>query len=637
MRSNTSDLLAGPVLDRTRSGAVRAGLVLGAGLAGGAIWLALSGSLLGAVGWTVGIAVLGSWVITNGRLLEAARTRLARMTRLTALGQLMVTSLDYREVLHSVTTAALDLLAADTARLWVLDEDAGRLRLAACAEQGAPAARRPAVADLAAGSGLVGWVVDRRRERYTPDLVREPLLTGQERTTAAGHTSQLAVPLVVGERAVGALVVLTRGKRVFTPEERELLGLFAAQAAAALQNARLYLRAQQAYDELARTQAQLTHAQKMEAVGRLAGGVAHDFNNLLTIIVGRAELVLDALPPEHPAREHADQIERASTRGAGLTHQLLAFSRQQVLRPRVLDLNAAVVELERMLGRMIGEDVHLELELEAGLGPVLADASQVEQVLMNLAVNARDAMPRGGRLTFRTTSGELDGGAAERLAMPAGSCVVVEVRDTGIGMDEATRLRIFEPFFTTKEPGKGTGLGLATVYGIARQSGGAIEVESVPGQGTTFRLFLPRVDPAERPDLPLAPVGDSDTGDETILLLEDETDVREMAERQLTARGYRVLAAAKCGEALELAERHDGPIDLLLTDVILPQMSGPEVAARLSVLRPAAKVLYVSGYTDDALGEHGVLGPGIAFLAKPFTSARLGRKVREVLDDRSES
>jgi signal transduction histidine kinase/ActR/RegA family two-component response regulator len=625
MRSDTLSL-ARSVTDRTRF----AGLVLGAGLVGGAIWLALSGSLPGALGWTAGIGFLGSWLILTR---FAGPPAVATTSR--ALGQHVVTSLDYREVLHSVTAGALDLLGTDAARLWVLDEDAGRLRLAASQEQGARAARPPAVADLAAGSGLVGWVVERRRERSTPDLLREPLLTGQERATAAGHTSQLTVPLVAGERAVGALVVLTRGARVFTPEERELLGLFAAQAAAALQNARLYLRAQQAYEELARTQAQLTHAQKMEAVGRLAGGVAHDFNNLLTIIAGRVELVLDELAPGHPARDHAEQIERASVRGAGLTNQLLAFSRQQVREPRALDLNAAIVELERMLGRMIGEDVHVELELEAGLGRVLADASQVEQVLMNLAVNARDAMPRGGRLTFRTTSVELDAGAAERLAMPAGPCVVVEVSDTGVGMDEATRLRVFEPFFTTKEPDKGTGLGLATVYGIVRQSGGAIEVESVAGQGTTFRLFLPCADPAERLEPPPpAPVGEADTGDETILLLEDETGVREMAERQLTVRGYRVLAVAKCAEALELAEQHDGPIDLLLVDVVLPQMSGPEVAARLGTLRPAAKVLYVSGYTDEALGEHGVLAPGIAFLAKPFTSAQLGRKVREVLDDR---
>jgi signal transduction histidine kinase len=575
--------------------------------------------------------------ITNGRLFESARTRLARMTRLTALGQLMVTSLDYREVLLSATTAALDLLAADTARLWVLDEDAGRLRLAACEERGEPAARPPSVAELAAGAGLVGWVVDRRRERYTPDLWREPLLTAEERITAAGHTSQLAVPLVVGERAVGALLVLTRVPRTFTPEERELLGLFAAQAAAALQNARLYQRAQQAYDELTRTQQRLTHAQKMEAVGRLAGGVAHDFNNLLTVIAGRSELLLEELAPEHPSRDHAEQIERASARGAGLTHQLLAFSRQQILRPRVLDLNAAVVELERMLGRVIGEDIHVELDLDAGLGRVLADPSQVEQVLMNLAVNARDAMPRGGQLTFRTRSAAIDAAAAERLAMPAGPCVLLEVRDTGVGIDEATRLRIFEPFFTTKESGKGTGLGLATVYGIVRQSGGAVEVESEPGQGTAFRLFLLCADPVERPAQPPAVIGGPDTGDETILLLEDEAGVREMAERQLTARGYRVLAVAKCTDALELAERLDGPIDLLLTDVVLPQMSGPEVAARLGALRPGVKVLYVSGYTDDALDGHGVLGPGISFLAKPFTSAQLGRKVREVLDDPSAS
>jgi signal transduction histidine kinase/CheY-like chemotaxis protein len=429
--------------------------------------------------------------------------------------------------------------------------------------------------------------------------------------------------------AVLAWGTLRRERRLrrLSAEVERLEATLAAQA-------RDLARASAEADQRAR---ELTQSQKMEAIGRLAGGVAHDFNNLLTVISGRAELLLDELPPEHPSRDHAEQIERTSARGAGLTHQLLAFSRQQVLRPRVLDLNATVVELEKMLGRVIGEDVHVELRLEAGLGRVLADASQVEQVLMNLAVNARDAMPRGGRLTFRTASARLDAGAAERLAMPAGPCVVLEVQDTGTGMDEATRLRIFEPFFTTKEAGKGTGLGLATVYGIVRQSGGAIEVESASGAGTTFRLFLPCVDAAERPVLPPAAAGDPDTGDETILLLEDEGSVRELAERQLTDRGYRVLAVAKCAEALELAEQHDGPIDLLLTDVVLPQMSGPEVAERLGVLRPAVKVLYVSGYTDDALGGHGVLGPGIALLTKPFTSAQLGRKVREVLDGRSAS
>ena len=570
--------------------------------------------------------------ITNGRLFEAARMRLARMTRLAALSQLMVTSLDYREVLHSVTTAALELLAGDTARLWVLDDEAGRLRLAACEERGAGVEAAPLVADIPAGSGLVGWVVAHRTKRYSPDLLRDLFLSRQERVTAAGHTSQIAVPLVVGERPLGALVVLTRARRTFTPEEQELLELFASQAASALENARLYLRAQQAHDALARTQRQLTQAQKLEAVGRLAGGVAHDFNNLLTVIQGRVELVLDELPPDHPVRGHADLIQRTGERAAALTHQLLAFSRRQILRPRVLDLNAVVAELEKMLGRVIGEDVEVELELGAELGRVKADASQIDQVLMNLALNARDAMPRGGRLTIRTVNVGLEAAAAERLGAPPGHYVMLEVRDTGVGMDEATRLRMFEPFFTTKAPGKGTGLGLATVYGIIQQSGGHVEVDSAPGRGASFRIFLPRVTEPVELEATTARPARVRAGTETVLLLEDEAEVRAMVRAMLVGQGYRVLEAEQGVEALEIAERENGPIDLLVTDVVMPQQSGPELARRLVARRPQTRVLYISGYPDDALGEHGVLHPGVAFLAKPFTAAELARKVREVLD-----
>ncbi len=568
--------------------------------------------------------------IKNGRLFEAAQTRLARMTRLAALSQLMVSSLDYRQVLHFVTTAALDLLGGDTARLWVVDEDAGLLRLASSEEREALRDRTSAVAELPVGRGLVGWVVAHRTKRYSADLLRDPLLSAQERATAGGQTSQIAVPLVVGERALGALVVMTKARRAFGPEDEELLELFASQAAAALENARLYQRTQQAYDELAQAQQQLTHAQKMEAVGRLAGGVAHDFNNLLTVIRGRAEQMLERLPPEHPLRRHADLIHRTGDRAAALTQQLLAFSRRQLMQPEVLDLNAVVGDMERMLRRVIGEDVAIEIVPERALGRVRADASQIEQVVMNLAVNARDAMPRGGTLTIRTANAEA---AAREAGVPGGRYVALEVRDTGVGMDAQTRQRIFEPFFTTKEPGKGTGLGLATVYGIVAQSGGHIEVETAPGRGAAFRIYLPRVDAPD--DAPVAAVAAADAagGSETLLLLEDERDVREMAAEILTGQGYEVLGAARCVEALGLAERHEGPIQLLVTDVVMPEMSGPEVASRLVALRPDLKVLYVSGYADDALGQHGVLEPGVAFLPKPFTSRELARKVREVLDD----
>ena len=506
--------------------------------------------------------------ITNGRLFEAARTRLARMTRLTALGQLMVTSLDYREVLHSVTTAALDLLAADTARLWVLDEDAGRLRLAACEEQGAAAARPPAAADLAAGSGLVGWVVDRRCERYTPDLLREPLLTGEERTTATGHTSQLAVPLVVGERAVGALVVLTRGKRVFAPEERELLGLFAAQAAAALQNARLYLRAQQAYDERDRSQAQLAQAQKLEAVGRLAGGVAHDFNNLLTVIAGRARALLDELPPGHSG-PRARGPDRAHQRPRGQPHAPAPCLQPPAGPP------APGAGPERG-GRGAGADARARDRRRrprragprGGLSPVLADGSQVGQVLMNLAVNARDAMPRGGRLTFRTTSER-----SRRDARPSGSrCPRAPA--------SCSRWAIPAPGWTRRPgsasssrssrprgPARARGSGWPRSTGSSSRAAAPSRSRARPGGAPRSRLFLPQAESAARPEPSPAPVGGADAGHETIVLLEDETDVREMAARQLIARGYRVLGAAKGTEALELAARHDGPIHLLLTDV----------------------------------------------------------------------
>ena len=379
-------------------------------------------------------------------------------------------------------------------------------------------------------------------------------------------------------------------------------------------------------------EAQLRQAQKMEAVGRLAGGIAHDFNNLLTAILGSADLLLDTLSPDAPEREDLDEIRKAANRAADLTRQLLAFSRQQVLAPQVLDMNALVANLEKLLRRLIGEDVELRTVLAPDLGAVRADPGQLEQVIVNLAVNSRDAMPQGGQLTIETANVEFDEAyAAEHFPAEPGSYVLLAVTDTGTGMDAQTKSHIFEPFFTTKEKGKGTGLGLATVYGIVKQSDGYIWVYSEPGHGTSFMIYLPRVPDAPGPVRPAFEPSASARGSETVLAVEDDEMVRALIRRMLETRGYTVLLASHGDEALRLLERHPGCIDLLMTDVVMPGMSGRDLADRVAELRPSIKVLYLSGYTDDAIVRHGVLEPGIAFLQKPFTADRLARRVREVL------
>src|SRR2546421_3075940 len=379
-------------------------------------------------------------------------------------------------------------------------------------------------------------------------------------------------------------------------------------------------------------EAQFRQAQKMEAVGRLAGGIAHDFNNLLTAILGSADLLLDTLAPDAPEREDLEDIRKAAKRAADLTRQLLAFSRQQVLAPQVLDVNELVANMEKLLRRLIGEDVELRTALASGLGAVKADPGQLEQVIVNLAVNARDAMPQGGRLTIETGNVELDQAYAEQhFPAQPGPYVLLAVSDTGTGMDAATLSRIFEPFFTTKEKGKGTGLGLATVYGVVKQSGGYIWVYSEPGQGTSFKVYLPRVAEAPEPARPDVAAAAPLRGSETVLLVEDDEMVRNLTRRMLAGRGYTVLTASRGEDAMGVVERHAGSIDLLVTDVVMPGMSGRALAQRLLAMRPGLKVLYLSGYTDDAIVHHGMLEPGVAFLQKPFSADVLARKVREVL------
>ncbi|MBI5369384.1 MAG: response regulator [Planctomycetes bacterium] len=378
---------------------------------------------------------------------------------------------------------------------------------------------------------------------------------------------------------------------------------------------------------------QLRQAQKMEALGRLAGGVAHDFNNILTAITGYSELILARLRERDPLCKDVEEIRRASERAASLTRQLLAFSRRQILRPVVLDLNAAVRDMERLLLRVLGEQVSLVVALEAQAAPIKADLSQIEQVLLNLAVNARDAMPGGGTLTLSTETIEVR--PSDRRSPPghpAGDCVRLLVADTGSGLSPAAQNHLFEPFFTTKDPGQGTGLGLSTVYGIIHQSGGSITVRSEAGKGCVFTILFPRAQGAIEPARQKTSVIKAPRGTETILLTEDEAPVRNLVAQVLERCGYTVIAAQNAGEALLLSERHAGPIHLLLSDVVMPHVGGPVLAERLLGLRPDLAVLYVSGYTEEEILSHGIGTQAPAFLAKPFTPATLARKVREVLD-----
>ena len=380
---------------------------------------------------------------------------------------------------------------------------------------------------------------------------------------------------------------------------------------------------------------QLRQAQKMEAVGMLAGGVAHDFNNLLTIITGYSQLILNNLGPHDPNRQSAEQIMKAGERAATLTRQLLAFSRRQVLQPKVLDVNRLIGTLTAMLRRLIGEDIDLQLVLRDALGQVNADPGQLEQVLMNLVVNARDAMPNGGTLTIETANVDLDESYTRtRVALKTGPYVMIAVSDTGTGMDEATKAHAFEPFFTTKGPGRGTGLGLSTVFGIVRQSGGAVDMYSAPGKGTSAKVYLPRIDQPELVELE-ARRAKTTKGSETILIAEDDEMVRSLVKETLVGHGYRVLDAAGPVEAQKISETWRGTIHLLITDVVMPKINGCDLAARLNKRRSDMKVLYMSGYTDGAVVNNGILQKEVAFLQKPFTPGGLAEKVREVLENKT--
>lgn len=460
-----------------------------------------------------------------------------------------------------------------------------------------------------------------------------------------GIHSLLLVALRVRGESLGllALVRFTPGSPPFNESDRDVAQALADHAALAISNARLLRSAMQELAEreraeaaLRKTEEQLRQSQKMEAIGRLSGSVAHDFNNLLSVILSYADLVLSDLKPIDPLRADIESIRRAGEKAADLTLQLLAFSRQQVLAPRLVDLNEVLRESERMLHRLLGEDIQIDTHYARSLSPVKVDPSQIDQVLLNLIINARDAMPEGGRLTIETREVELDESYTnEHFGVTSGPHVMLAVSDTGIGMEKQVQARIFEPFFTTKAVGKGTGLGLSTVFGIVKQSGGNIWVYSEPGGGTTFKIYLPVAAGVSEPEPTAAPEPATLQGTETILLVEDQDEVRRVAQTILRRYGYHVIEARNAGEALLSCERHPRTIHLLLTDVVMPQLSGRELAARLLLVRPDMKVLYMSGYTENVIVHHGILDSGIAYLQKPIVPEMLARRVREVLDSRA--
>lgn len=448
---------------------------------------------------------------------------------------------------------------------------------------------------------------------------------------------------VIQERGVDLPLIVVSGKI----KDSEALAALKAGAADHMTRSNLMrlnaavereIRAARQRRDRVRLEEQFRQAQKMEAVGRLAGGVAHDFNNLLTVITGYSDLLLSSRDLKDSQRTALEEIRRSAERGGALTHQLLSFSRRQPLEPRTLHINDLILQVEKMLKRLIGEDIELITLPAAPEDVVEADAGRLEQVIMNLVVNARDAMPDGGQLTLETGSIQLhESFSAKQLGVRAGQYVTISVTDTGIGMDEDTLAHLFEPFFTTKNPGRGTGLGLATAYGIIRQSGGAITFFSELGKGTTARIFLPAAVDKSLATAPDAVTTTPSMGAETILLVEDEARVRKLIVGVLSARGYTVIEATRGKEAIRLCREHKGRIDLAVVDVVMPEMSGPDLIKQLAPLCPGLRVLYISGYTDEAIVHHGIQESGGAFLQKPFLPDVLARKVRELLDKRSNS
>jgi len=598
--------------------------VLSLGYEGSRIFTEREHRLLSAFGDQAAIA------LSNARFVGELKMRQARLEALLELSRQLSRIQPVTSLVTALAEACGHLLGTDSVGIRLVEGD--ELVLAGAYGDAKQMMSKPR---LKIGESFTGRVAASGEPLQIMDPENDSRLTPEHRgpIRGMGYRAWLGVPVKAGERILGVLSIRTKRSDGFSTEDMALMTTLAAQAAVALENSRLYQETRRALDELSQTQAQLTQAQKMEAIGQLAGGIAHDFNNLLTVISGRSHLFLDGATDGSPGRRDVQLIAETADRAAALTHQLLAFSRKQVLQPTTLDLNAVIGELAPMLRRLIGE--HIELVIVPGgmLGWVTADPGQFQQVVMNLAVNARDAMLEGGTVRIETENRDLHEGIQHGQGqIPPGRYVGLVVHDTGNGMDAVTLTRIFEPFFTTKEPGKGTGLGLATVHGIVHQSGGYVGVDSAVGRGTTFTIYLPTTAALAEARATSAGVALLPRGRETVLLVEDDQQVRELAHEVLRHCGYTVLQTGDPLEALLLEEQHRGRIQLLLSDMVMPAMRGPVLAGQLHALSPEVRILYMSGYTDDMIGPTGTIDPPGALLHKPFTPATLARAVRDALD-----
>ena len=615
-----------PAAVTLRTGAPCASVVMGVYRPDGSLrWIDINSRPLPAEGGTGPSAVVVSFSdITDRKRAEE------RLTAQYAVTRVLAESRSLEEAVSKIMQAVGQNLEWECAIFWRVDRAASRLR---CIDQW----RAPGVAadpfleqtwerTFSLEEGLPGRIWAGGKAAWITDVAQDANFPRQGLANVVGFHGAFGFPVRVGGEIEGVIELYSRQVRV---PDQELLKMI-EDVGLKLEQFGDRTRAQEA---LQQTEAQLRQSQKMEAVGRLAGGVAHDFNNLLTVIRGYSELLLARLGADDPIRKDMVEVKKAADRASGLTRQLLAFSRRQFIAPKVIDLNALIANMDGMLRRLLGEDiVELCTELNLHTGSIRADAGQIEQVIMNLAVNARDAMPKGGRLTIETRNVTIGKSTRQTPAgVKPGAYVLLAVRDTGHGMDEETQSHLFEPFFTTKEKGKGTGLGLSTVYGIVKQNGGSIVVESQKDQGATFKIYLPLVDQGPS-GAPGAPDAEPVHGRETILLVEDEPAVRGLVHETLRLHGYTVLEARHGIEALMTGAKHQGPIHLLLTDVVMPQMSGPEVAEKIQIVRPGIKVLYMSGYPDHPLFEQGRISRDASFLPKPFTPNVLAKKVRDVLD-----
>jgi len=554
-----------------------------------------------------------------------------RLTAQYAVTRVLAESLTLQDASARILQAICESLEWELGIIWNVDQQANVLR---CIEvyhvpaiQVAEFVRISQERTFLSGIGLPGRVWANGQPAWIPDVVKDTNFPRAPVAAKVGLHGAFGFPVRIGKNIYGVIEFFSHEIR---EPDRDLLDMVAEIGIKVGQ----FIERKRTEHELQEAQAQLLQAQKMEAVGRLAGGVAHDFNNLLTIISGSCHFLLSSLGQAGPLRKEVEEIKQAGSRAANLTSQLLAFSRRQVLTLKELNLNDVIRNVEGLLERLIGEDIDLVTVLDPALGVVRVDPGQAEQIMMNLVANARDAMPSGGRLTIETANVELDETYARQHAIARpGPYVMLAMSDSGRGIDKETQAHIFEPFFTTKDQGKGTGLGLAMVYGSVRQNGGSIFVYSEPGQGTTFKVYLPRVqEQAATASVPTSTPVELPRGTETVLVVEDESGVRAVILRTLREQGYTVLEARHGLEALHLGTQPLAKIHLLLTDVVMPQVSGREVAEQLTRIHPELRVLYMSGYTDDAVVRHGILTEGTVFLQKPFTPYTLAHKVREVLD-----